>query len=121
MLAICDNIDMLQKCHEFRYDQDQLAEYLSCWMEETLGMTAMCDPDLLCEVKECKDLEHPSTIRFVDVNSNDSKRDITSCQVKFQTHKCSAYCMRKRKYTSQDESPESKQCRVCQCGAGQII
>ena len=106
MLAICDNIDLQQKCYEYQNDKHELAAYLSSWMEDTLGMTAMCNTDLMREIMESSNVVHPSATKFGAVASSDVEREITSCQLHFQRHKCSAYCMRKRKHTRADETSE---------------
>ena len=114
MLAICDNLEMLQKCSELHDNKEELSQYLSGWMEDTMGMTAMFNPQRLDEDNET----HPSTVMFCDVGPSENDHDTASCQKRFQTHKCSAYCMRKRTLTDSKESAESKLRRVCRCGAG---
>jgi hypothetical protein len=118
MLAICDNMEMQRKCHELKGDKAQLAEYLSSWIEDTIGMTARFDSKFMDELKGTSGSIHPSTVNYGDIDEGDEERDTASCQSRFQNHRCSAYCMRKRKYTRSTESEEEKKCRVCRCGAG---
>jgi hypothetical protein len=40
------------------------------------------------------------------------------CQLSFQKHRCSKYCMRTRPNTSKRETKEQKKRRYCRCGAG---
>jgi hypothetical protein len=118
MLAICDNLDMQRKCHELKNDKQKLAEYLSAWIEDTIGMTARFDSRFVEEFNEASGSVHPSTVNYGDVQFDDADRDTASCQTKFQSHRCSAYCMRKRKITRSSESEDEKKRRVCRCGAG---
>ena len=114
MLAICDNLEMLKTCSTLKEDKDKLATYLSNWMEETLGFTATFNPEFIDEVDDT----HPSTLNFSDILPSDTEKDTANCQRRFQNHKCSGYCMRKRQLTPKKESAESKKRRVCRCGAG---
>jgi hypothetical protein len=118
MLAICDNLELQQKCHEIYEDKKELASYLASWLEDTCGMTASCNPVFVSELAESTGNPHPSTLNFSDIPSCDEDKDTTSCQLKFQNHNCNEFCMRKRKLVSSDESPESKRRRVCRCGGG---
>jgi hypothetical protein len=79
-------------------------------------MTAEIDPDWYDENESI--LKHPSTIRFSSLNSNDRARDLTQCQLSFQKHKCSEYCMRKRYCNKKQSSEEGDNRRFCRCGAG---
>lgn len=118
LLAICDNLEMLCKCNQLKEDRTQLAWYLSSWLDDTLGMTANCSAQFVDEIKNSESITHPSTVNFRDIPVTESELDTTNCQVKFQSHKCSAYCMRKRKQTKKTETAFERLCRVCRCGAG---
>jgi hypothetical protein len=118
MLAICDNIEMQRKCHNFKNDKIKLAEYLSSWVEDTIVMTACFDSRFMDKLKENPGGVHPSTVNYGDIDVADADRDTASCQSRFQNHRCSSYCMRKRKYTRSTESEDEKKCRACRCGAG---
>ena len=118
LLAICDNMEMLKTCHELKDNKEELASYVSGWMEDTLGMTATYDTTFVDELDGTSTTEHPSTVNYCDILPQDADRDTANCQSKFQNHKCSSYCMRKRKLTKPEESAEEKLCRVCRCGAG---
>ena len=118
MLAICDNMDMLIKCHELKDDKPQLAIYLSKWMEETLGMSATLNENDMDQLQNIPDIPHPAMVSYSDIPEENANLDIANCQVKFQCHKCSAFCMRKRQHTKKNETPEQKKRRVCRCGAG---
>ena len=93
MLAICDNIDMHTQCHDLREDKAKLTAFLSKWMEDCLGMTATLNSDNVGEIKESQ-INHPSTVLYSEISGNDKLLDGTHCQVEFQNHVCSGYCMR---------------------------
>jgi len=118
MLAICDNLEMLNACNDLKNEPTELASYLSGWMEDTLGMTASFDTKFVDELDGTSKSQHPSTVNFYDIPQHQAERDTANCQAKFQSHKCSAYCMRTRHRTQNDETPEQKLRRVCRCGAG---
>jgi hypothetical protein len=118
MLAICDNSDMLRECHRLQTDKEQLAVFLSSWLGDTLGMTAQLNSEVLTDDNSLSAENHPSVLNYTDILPSETVIDTARCQVRFQKHKCSAYCMRKRSKTMKDESPESKQRRVCRCGSG---
>ena len=85
-------------------------------MEVTLGMTASiddCSKTLDTEVEE-----HPSKLQFAEVGEVNAVRDLTKCQVSFQTHKCSAYCLRNRRHTKKSKKGDDAKRRVCRMGAG---
>jgi hypothetical protein len=64
MLAICENLDMLTTCHDLKDDKEELARYLSAWVEDTLGMTATFNPKFDNELNGTSDSIHPSTVSF---------------------------------------------------------
>jgi hypothetical protein len=118
MLAICNNLEFQEKCYELKDKKEELAAFVSSWLEETCGMTATCNSDLARELGADINVAHPSTLNFCDIPFCDEERDITLCQIKFQSHTCNGYCMRKRKYVSTKEDADSQRRRVCRCGAG---
>lgn len=118
MLAICDNLEVQRACFDLKHDKDKLAGYLASWMEDTLGMTASFNSKFVDELRGTAGSDHPSTVNFADVVGDDWNQDLASCQARFQKHRCSSYCMRKRQNTQAGESAESKLRRVCRCGAG---
>ena len=118
LLAICSDLDMLQQCHELQKDRSRLAVYLASWMEDTLGMTATFDNDCKDAIQNSTNIPHPSTLNFADIIPEEALQDITNCQLKFQNHICSAYCMRKRSLRNSKEDAASQKRRVCRCGAG---
>lgn len=103
-------------CSALKHDKVRLASYLSSWLSDTVGMTAEIDPRW-CDANDTS-LNHPSTIRFSSLESSDRVRDLTQCQLSFQKHKCSEYCMRKRYISKKQRSAEGDKCRFCRCGAG---
>ena len=113
MLVICENKEVLKMCSALKHDKVRLADYLSSWLSDTVGMTAELDKTW-CDGNDTN-MKHPSTVRFSSLDSNDRDRDLTQCQLNFQKHKCSEYCMRKR-YAQ--NSGESDNRRFCRCGAG---
>ena len=115
MLAICDNLDMMETCYNLQDEPEKLALYLSKWSQDTLGMTATLDE---ASAADLTGVPHPSTVNYEDLLPSEVCQDIANCQIRFQTHKCHGFCMRKRNYPNQNESPESKRRRVCRCGAG---
>ena len=118
MLAICDNLDMLTRCHELYEDKALLASYLSEWAQDTLGMTAMTNSVFVDELSNSDSVDHPSTKYFSDIPPEEREKDTTLCQMKMQQHKCSGYCLRKRAYVPKSESDEESKRRVCRSGAG---
>ena len=118
MLAICDNMEMLRMCSQLKDNKKDLATYLASWMEDTLGMTANIDLRYVNEMTDKSQTDHPSTQNYSDLKEENPERDTARCQLKFQSHKCSAYCMRARKVTQKKETAEEKKRRVCRCGAG---
>jgi hypothetical protein len=115
-LAICDCKDIITACHELKDNKEELALFLSQWLEDSLGMTA-----LVQDLEGNLDIDrenHPSTIKFTSIVPEDHGKDTVMCQMKFQNHKCSAYCLRTRKHPRKSETEIEKLRRVCRCGAG---
>ena len=112
------DLEMQNRCFDLKDDKNALAKYLSVWLEESIGMTAIFNTEYNDEIIGTSNSEHPSTQTFSDVHPEHSERDLASCQAKFQSHRCRAYCMRNRTYTRSDESEEEKKRRVCRCGTG---
>jgi Helitron helicase-like domain at N-terminus len=109
LLAISKkNKENIKKCHTLIKDKrnDELAQYLGEWLEDTVGLTASVD--------ECandinlKDCVNPATYNFSDVQESETVLDTTKCQLMFQYHKCSKYCMRTRKHHFKSETEEEK-------------
>jgi hypothetical protein len=116
MLVICDNTDVIKTCSALKHDKERLASYLSSWLGDTVGMTAEIDPEW-CAL-QASALPHPSTIKFGDLRSEDIAGDVTQCQLSFQKHKCSKYCMRSRHTANKKEPAGAPKPRMCRCGAG---
>ena len=109
LLAICNkNNTHIKICHEILKDgrKNDLANYLGKWLGNTVGLTAMVD-DCVNEI-DINKCDHPSSYNFSDVPQDEVTLDATKCQVKFQSHKCSNYCMRKQKYIPKSETTEEK-------------
>jgi hypothetical protein len=116
MLVICDNKAVLDKCFELKDDNDKLAHYLSSWLSDTVGMTAELDPEW-CDLDNSKEA-HPSTVKMGSIAADEMGKDVAKCQLSFQKHKCSKFCMRNRLRTKKNETTDEKKRRVCRCGAG---
>lgn len=116
MLLICDTNEVQQECTRLKHDKVKLATYLSIWLGQRIGLTASLDSkwaDLDLSIEN-----HPSTVSFSSLSKEESVKDVALCQLSFQTHKCSAYCMQTRQQIRKNESPEEKKRRVCRSGAG---
>jgi hypothetical protein len=116
MLVICDNKEIMKKCHDLKHDKKLMASFLARWLGDTLGMTAMVNKDHA--TIDLKKEDHPSTVKFGSLLDKDHAKDVTVCQLTFQKHKCSKYCMRDRTQTRKSETKEEKKRRSCRCGAG---
>jgi hypothetical protein len=116
MIVICDNKDVLSNCLALKHDRTQLASYLSSWLGDTLGMTANLNYNYAN--LDTKAEAHPSTHKFSDVLEQDLDKDLTLCQLSFQKHKCSKYCMRAKPGSKSVSSSKEKTNRWCRCGAG---
>jgi hypothetical protein len=116
MLAICDNNDVLQKCQSLKHDKKQLANYLASWLGDTLGMTAVVNTNYAG--LDLKEEVHPSKVSYGSLVQQDMGKDVTLCQLNFQKHKCSKYCMRDRKKPKVNETIEERKRRYCRSGAG---
>ena len=116
MLVICDNKEIMRKCHELRENKPKLAKFLGAWLKETIGMSASL-PEAHKTV-DTKTEPHPSGSNFSDVPEDRQKLDSTLCHVCCHSHNCSKYCMNQRKFIPKTETVEQKKRKVCRCGAG---
>lgn len=116
MLVICDNKEIMQQCHDLKHDKKLLASHLASWLGDTLGMTAKINKNYA--MIDLKTAAHPSTVKFGSLVNKDLEKDVTLCQLTFQKHKCSKYCMRNRTQTKKSETKQEKKRRWCRCGAG---
>jgi hypothetical protein len=67
---------------------------------------------------ELKTEPHPSTQRYGSLQDKDLEKDLALCQLSFQNHKCSKYCMRDRTQHKKSETLQERKCRKCRCGTG---
>jgi hypothetical protein len=116
MLVICDNKEVMKQCQARKHDKQQLARYLSSWLADTLGMTANVEPKY-AKIKRNQET-HPSTVRYSSLVDQDLDKDLVLCQLSFQKHKCSKYCMRDSPKVKKGQKSKEKQNRWCRCGAG---
>jgi hypothetical protein len=116
MLVICDNKEVMRQCRARKHDTQQLARYLSSWLADTLGMTANINPEYAQINRRLE--AHPSTVRYGSLEQQDLDKDVVLCQLSFQKHKCSKYCMRDSQKAKKDKKCKENQNRWCRCGAG---
>ena len=94
MLVICDNKEVVKTCLALKHDKPRLAAYLSARPGDTLGVTSNINKNW--SSLDMKSESHPSTIKFGGLHDDVIEKDVTKCQLSFQKHKCSKYCMRDR-------------------------
>jgi hypothetical protein len=94
MLAIHDNPKIMEPYYTNKGDRTKQEKFLHKWMTEELGMTASSPENLLSSIS--KNEPHPSKFLYEDI-TNSSDKDFFGCLQKLQYHKCSAFCMRKRR------------------------
>lgn len=110
LLAIADFLQFFSKLST-EHDKDKRAEQLAKWAKNVLQYD--------CDFKQVDDIvEHPSIVRYSDIGASEKKKDLYELKAKCQYHRCSGYCMRKRKVTSKGETAQSKKRKVCRFGAG---
>ena len=113
MLAISGHKKIFQAAHTISNgDRQDEAEYLASWAKTELGLTSDCDMTSINYDKS----SHPGKILYSEVN--DKANDLNECCGIFQQHKCSAYCLHKRRQYSKNEDSESCKRCVCRSGAG---
>jgi hypothetical protein len=116
MLVICDNKNVMNQCQTLKHDTKRLAKFLASWLEDTLGMTASINPEYA--KMDLKKENHPSTVTFGSLKGQNLDKDVALCQMSFQKHRCSKFCMRERKQHKKHETVEERKRRWCRCGAG---
>ena len=92
LFAISDYMDIFQMAFKLRDDDEACAKFLAKWASEQFGLS--------CDVSDSNVNEsdiHPASMIFSEIDDYDV--DINRCKQFLQMHKCSGYCMRKRKYT----------------------
>ena len=98
MLAIVDNKDVMRYAYDLHSNgHAQLhAELLSRWAQDTFSMTCGGTTDEEMNQNTCPQHHHPASHYFHECRDNkaDAKRLLSSCQF----HRCSNYCLRKRKH-----------------------
>ena len=95
MLAIHDNPSVMKPYYNNKMDKKKQEEFLHQWMTEELGVTASL-PENSSSLNFERKL-HPSKVLYKDI-LNEKDEDFLFCLQKLQYHKCSAFCMRKRRY-----------------------
>ena len=94
MLAIHDNPQVMKPFYSNKSNKKIQEEFLHKWMTGELGITAWLPENLSKSNLEKK--SHPSKALYKDI-SDKKDDDFFSCLQKLQCHKCSAFCMRKRR------------------------
>jgi hypothetical protein len=94
ILAIHDNPSVMEPYFNNSGDKQKQEEFLYKWMTEELGMTASFPENLSSSDFEKK--PHPSKF-FYNKMLNKTDEDFLCCLQKLQYHKCSAFCMQKRR------------------------
>lgn len=95
ILAIHENPSIMETYYDNRSNKKTQEEFLYKWMTEELGMTASL-PETFLSTKLKSDF-HPSKVMYQDI-INKEDEDFVACLQKLQYHKCSAFCMRKRRF-----------------------
>jgi hypothetical protein len=116
MLVICDNTDIMKNCQKMKGNRPKIAKFLASWLGDTLGMTASINRSFA--KLEIKKETHPSTQRYGSIKEEDLEKDLALCQLSFQNHKCSKYCMRDRSQHKKRETLQERKRRKCRCGTG---
>jgi hypothetical protein len=99
-----------------KHDKKLMASHLASWLGDTLGMTAKINENYA--MIDLKVEAHPSTVKFGSLVNKDLDKDVMLCQLTFQKHQCSNYCMHNRTQAKKNKTKEEKKCRWCWCGAG---
>ena len=94
MLAIHENPKVMEPYYTNTGNKEKQVEFLAQWMTEELGMTASFPENSMSPISEKE--PHPSKFLYKDI-TNISDKDFLCCLQKLQMHKCSAFCMRKRR------------------------
>ena len=106
MLLITDHMKVHETCYELRNDKEQLAAYISNWMQDSFGMTASVPANF--NSMQHHNPVHPASVYYSEMQNNDDDESLSLHY--FQYHQCSKYCMNKSK------NPSGK--RECRMGAG---
>lgn len=121
LLGICENKHIYNALFQNRRDKKKQASILQQYLQNQFRTTASFqnnDDAKKCDSNEQSDKEnHPATKYYSDVCHNLPK-DCTDCCLYMQCHKCSKYCLRKRKYFSKSEDKNSRKRRKCRMGFG---
>ena len=94
MLAIYDNPNVMQPYYQLRENKKKQEEFLHQLMTKELGITAWF-PDNVSNFN-FETNPHPSKYLYKDIKIKKDK-DFLCCLMKLQYHKCSAFCMQKRR------------------------
>ena len=94
ILAIHENPLIMEPYYKYSQNREKQEEFLHQWMTEELGITARFPKTTSNFNSQSK--SHPSKSFYKDI-SNKKDEDFVVCLEKLQYHKCSAFCMRKRR------------------------
>jgi hypothetical protein len=94
ILAINEDPLILAPYYEYSRNKEEQEKFLYQWMSEELGITASF-PETTLDINGLSK-SHPSKSLYKDVSSKKDE-DFVCCLQKLQYHKCSGFCMRKRR------------------------
>lgn len=94
MLALHENPLVMKPYYLYGSDKKKQEEFLFKWMTEEMGMTASLPENINISNRDKR--AHPSIFSYKDVLDRKDD-DFVDCLQKLQTHKCSGFCMRKRR------------------------
>ena len=95
MLAIHDNPHAMEPYYSNKSNKRKQEEFLHKWMTEELGITASF-PEIFLS-SDFQNKSHPSKLSYNKILDKKNE-DFLHCLQKLQYHKCSAFCMQKRKF-----------------------
>jgi hypothetical protein len=107
MRVVCDNKEVMKQCQARKHDTQQLARYLSSSLADTLGMTAKVNLKY-AKIKRNQET-HSSTVRYSSLQDQDLDKDVDLCQLSFQKHRCSKYCMGDSQKAKKGQKPKENQ------------
>ena len=94
MLAISGFKQVFERYATMSPDRKVQAEFLSLWVQSSLGMTCNVPDGFESGFLQCHE-NHPAKKYLSDVK--DLEEDKAHLLLSVQQHRCSAYCLRKRK------------------------
>ena len=96
LIIITDHMKELEQIFKLKDNQKSQAEFIHEWLSKSFHVTARTETPTSQVEEDNIQTTHPSTKYFSNIMDN-IKEDKLKCQLLLQNHKCSKYCMRKRK------------------------